>query len=98
MNGRLEKQHSLTHFGESETIDYPVAIPAKKRVRFPVHLGYPYSEKEKPDADREAKRKYKAALEAYISDKLGNLDGFDLLDENTRYEIVFPSGWKKTSR
>jgi hypothetical protein len=27
-------------------------------------------------------------------DKLNNLDGFDLLDETNRYEIIFPAGWK----
>ena len=56
---------------------------------------YPYPVKEKPNADLQERRKYRADLENYIAKEFGNLDGFDLLDETTRYEIVFPGGWKK---
>ncbi len=65
-------------------------MPAKKRVRFAVHLNYPYSTKEKENADLDERKKYRQAVEKYINDEMGNLDGFDLLNETNRYEIVFP--------
>lgn len=95
MNAMLHKQHSLSPFTESESVNYPISVPAKKRVRFPIHIGYPYPEKEKPDDDLEERRRYRAGLETYIAKELANLDGFDLLDETNRYEIVLPGGWKK---
>jgi len=63
-------------------------------VRFRIHLSYPYPAKEKADASKDEREKYREAVGKYIADKLTNLDGFDLLDETNRYEIVFPAGWK----
>jgi hypothetical protein len=40
------------------------------------------------------RRKYRAGVEKYISEELGNLDGFDILDQTSRSEIIFPAGWK----
>jgi hypothetical protein len=98
MNGKLEKQHSLSPFSVSgfSKIDYPILVPAKKRVRFAVHIEYRYPEKEKRHADLEERKKYREAVEKYVSDELSNLDGFDLLDETNRYEIIFPAGWKRS--
>jgi hypothetical protein len=98
MNAVLERQRSLSAFTESESVDYPISVPAKKRIRFPVHFGYPYPEKGKPNADLQERRKYRAGLENYISTEMGNLDDFDLLDETNRYEIVLPGGWKKAKQ
>jgi hypothetical protein len=35
------------------------------------------------------------ATRKFVEEGLPNLDGFELFDENIRYDIVFPSGWKK---
>ncbi len=37
-------------------------------------------------------------LAKYVADEFPNLDGFDLLDEGNRYEIIPPGGWKKTKK
>ena len=95
MSATLLKQKNLSPFGESEKIDYPIFVPAKKRIRFPIHINYSYPLREKENANLEERRKYRRDLEQYLSDELTNLDGFDLLDEINRYEIVFPAGWKK---
>jgi hypothetical protein len=99
MSAKLEKQNNLSPFALDDNfakVDYPIFVPAKKRVRFPVHLGYPYPVKDDAKADVDARKKYRQAVEKYISDDLANLDGFDLLDETNRYEIVFPAGWKRS--
>lgn len=95
MSSELEEEKSLFSSSEYVRIDYPIIIPAKKRMRFVIHLEYPYpGKKEKEGATLEERRKYRAGIEKFISDELGNLDGFDLLDDANRYEIIFPSGWK----
>ena len=98
MSAKLEKQNNLSPFGGRGRVDYPIFVPAKKRVRFAVHLSYPYSVKEKINADTEERKKYRQAVEKYITDELSNLDGFDLLDETDRYEIIFPAGWKRSKQ
>lgn len=94
MNATLERENSLSPFSDFEKIDYPIFIPAKKRVRFGIHIKYPYSIRQKVDANVEERRKYREALEKYMADEMYNLDGFDLLDHTNRYEILFPAGWK----
>lgn len=82
MTTRLGRQNGLTPFLSSKGIDYPIFLPARKRMRFQVHLeGYTYSAKEKEDATADERKQYRANLEKYVADKLENLDGFDLLDE-----------------
>jgi len=44
----------------------------------------------------DARKKFRQAVEKYISDEMSNLDGFDLLDETNRYEIIFPAGWTRS--
>ena len=95
MSAKLEKEKELSPFNEVQKIDYPIFVPAKKRVRFAIHLNYPYTVKEKDNADANERRAYRQAVEKYIADEPSNLDGFDLLDETNRYEIVFPGGWKR---
>jgi hypothetical protein len=96
MTAKLARQNELSSFNEdSGKIDYPIFIPAKKRVRFDIHINYQYPVKQTlPHPDLEERRKYRAGLEKYMSEELGNLDGFDFLDESSRYEIIFPAGWK----
>jgi hypothetical protein len=99
MNAKLEKQDSLSPFGYDKLskIDYPVFVPARKRVMFRVHIAYPYSEKEKPNANKDERKQYRASLEKYVIDEMSNLNGFELLDNTNRYDVIFPCGWKKSS-
>lgn len=92
LSAKLKEESSLSRFNEVEKIDYPIFVPAKKRVRFSIHLGYPYPLEANPKAYVDERKKYRQAVEKYISDDLSNLDGFDLLDETSRYEIIFPNG------
>jgi hypothetical protein len=78
-----------------ESIDLPIFIPAKKRVRFPIHVRLSYPPQSKPNPTLEERKQFIAGLEKYVTDEFQNLDGFDLLDDVNRYEIVFDSGWKK---
>jgi hypothetical protein len=94
MSATLMKQKNLSPFDENEKIDYPVFVPAKKRIRFPIHIGYTCPLKQKENADLEERRKHRRELEKYVATEMGNLDGFDLLDETNRYEIIFSAGWK----
>lgn len=90
----LQKQNSLSPLGKLENIHYPLFVPAKRRLRFPIHFGFTCPVQEKADANAEERRKHREAVEKYVGDKFTNLDGFDLLDETSRYEIIFPAGWK----
>jgi hypothetical protein len=98
MTAKLQRQNDLSPFGVLEKIDYPIFAPAKKRVRFPIHLGYPYPVQGTANANGEERRKHREAVEKYVVDELSNLDGFDLLDEANRCEIIFPAGWKRSKQ
>ena len=99
MNAKLGKQSSLSEFKDDfSRIDYPIFIPAKKRIFFSVHIAYPYSVKENPNADKDEKAKYNEDLTKYVNQSLNNLYGFELLDPSKRYDIVFDAGWKKDAK
>ena len=96
MNAKLAKEKNIESLSESTgKIDYPIFVPARKRVRFAVHITYPYPQKMKPDANLEERRKYRDAVAKYVTDDLANLNGFELLDAANRYDIEFEPGWKK---
>lgn len=96
MSAILARENNLARFGAENKIDFPIFVPAKKRVRFPVHLvRYSCPVVEKENASQEGRKKYREAVEKYVAETLPNLNGFDLLDESNRYEIVFPPGWKQ---
>jgi hypothetical protein len=92
---KLKKQKSLSGNKESDTLkpDYPIIIPAKQRIRFAIHLQYPYDKTLKEDASKEERKAYRKDIEAFFNNKLQNLDGFVLFDERARYQIEFPKGW-----
>lgn len=96
MTAKLKSQNELSLFSEKAgTIDYPIFVPAKKRVLFDIHIKYPYPVKQiLPHPNVDERRKYRAGVEKYMSDEFNNLAGFDFLDESSRYEIIFPAGWK----
>jgi len=92
---KLKKQNSLSGQKKDEFLkpDYPILIPAKQRIRFALHLGYPYDKTLKKDASKEEREKYRKDMEAYANKEFSNLDGFVLFDELNRYQIEFPKGW-----
>jgi hypothetical protein len=47
-NAKLQRENSLSPSGDLGRIEYPIMMPAKKRVRFPIHLSYPYPGEPRP--------------------------------------------------
>jgi hypothetical protein len=94
MMAKLEAERSLLR-QERITIDRPFFIPAKQSVRLRIHVpNYGFKEIE-PDYNSKEHEKYIDQLIQYVNKDMGNLDGFVLYDNSTRYQINFPSGWKK---
>jgi hypothetical protein len=79
-------------------INYPVYVPARSRVRFTVHLGYPYPIKPDHEASDDEKHDFNTRVAQYVTKELGNVDGFTLLDDNSRYKIVMPNGWAERAK
>lgn len=92
---RLKKQKSLSGNKNDDLLrpDCPILIPAKQRLRFALHVAYPYDKSLKNDATKEEKERYRKDLEAYVAKEFSNLDGFTIFDEVNRYQIEFPKGW-----
>lgn len=79
--------------GDFLKADYPIYIPAHDKVRFMLHVGYPFAEKEDLNPSDDARHDYNTKLAAFATKEFSNLSGFVLMDENARYKIVMPSGW-----
>jgi hypothetical protein len=94
LDAQLDKDHSLSNDVNILSVTYPVVVLAKKRMRFAIHVNYPCTDKEKPNADRDEMKRHTEAVEAFMTKEFANLDGFDLLDETSRYEILLPGGWR----
>jgi len=97
-SGKLLMENSLSPDSSMVRLDYPILVPAKKRVRFAIHIPFPYPEKMKPNPAPGEGKKYRESVEKFIAKEMNNLDGFDLLDENNRYEIILPAGWKQAKQ
>ena len=92
---KLEKQKSLS-WGKSDQFlkfDYPLLLPAKQRLRFAIHLDYPYNKKIKAEATKDEIEKYRKALSGFLKEETPNLNGFAMFDELNRYQIDFPREW-----
>lgn len=87
-------QFSQTYF----TLEYPVFVPAKSRVRFTIVSKYKYPTQENADSTSEGRKQYQNVLARHVADKWSNLDGFVVFDTNHRYTIDFPTGWEKTAK
>lgn len=96
MSAKLRREDELSPFSGWQKIDYPLFVPAKKRVRFPIHIEYPCPVKASDASDADEHLKHREAVEKYVANEFPNLNGFDLLDQTNRYEIVFPAGWKSS--
>jgi hypothetical protein len=95
----LKRSQALS-FSNSENLhaDYPIYIPAKSRVRFQVHLGYPYPIKPDYNASDDVQHDFNTKVAQYVTKELGNVDGFTLLDDDHRYKIVMPNGWTERAK
>jgi hypothetical protein len=79
-------------------IDYPIYIPAHSRIRFSIHVPMYFLESPVENASDDAKYDYYTRLDQFIVAGAGNLDGFVLLDDSTRYKITFPNGWAERAK
>jgi hypothetical protein len=96
ITGRLRKEKGLRQFASHyETTEYPIFVPAKNRVRMSIIIPYPYPIKEKDKPTRDEQKQYTTNVAKYVTDEMGNLDGFVLFDTLNRYEIDFPNGWEQ---
>lgn len=94
----LEDTNILTGFaGNDITLKLPIYIPAHKRTRIDITLpayGVPTIVEPGESASEEERQKYHVEVAAYVTKRLGNLNGFVIFDESQRYEIDLPNGWK----
>ncbi len=92
---RLADEERLSGSPSSEWLTYDklVFIPAGHKIRFAVHLQYPYPESPKKSASREEKKEFRKKAEQYVSEEFRNLDGFVLFDKAFHYEIRLNRGW-----
>ena len=98
---KLERENSISKpYTGSDILkgDFPVFIPPHGRARFGIHIGYPYSEKYDRTASDDEKHNWGTRLAKYITDELGNVDGFEMFDSTERYEVVFSNGWKERAK
>jgi hypothetical protein len=94
--GASLKRSSSISFSDSEylTADYPIYVPAKHSVRIKLHIKYPYKIPFNYEASDDEKHDWETKLTVFLVKELSNLNGFVLMDENSRYQIDFPSGWR----
>jgi hypothetical protein len=90
---RLEKQKSLSFDDEYTSFDHLPFLPPKQRIRFGIHVAYPYPERLSPGASHEEGHRFREKLAAYVKTELANLNGFVLFDKENRYQIELPKGW-----
>jgi hypothetical protein len=95
----LKRSQALS-FSDSKDLstDYPLYIPAKSRVRFQIHLAYPYPIKPNYEASDDEQHDFNTKVAQYVTKELGNIDGFVLLDDGSRYKIVMPNGWAERAK
>jgi hypothetical protein len=75
-----------------ETFDTSLYIPSNHRLRFAVHVKFPYGLKD-PIEDDAAHATWKKQLLEFVKKEAPNLNGWVLFDRTNRYEIVLPRGW-----
>lgn len=96
ISAKLQQQKEFSPFADKElTIDFPIFVPARGRVRLPIVLKAAYPVREKYAPAPEEDKQYRADVAAFLTSHAGNLGGFVLFDTISRYEIDFPSGWEK---
>jgi hypothetical protein len=91
---RLMENDSLS-FDTSRLIvaEYPIHISAHSRMRFLLHSNYRYPTKEDVKASEDIRHDWETTICKYVSDEFKNLNGFVLMDDNSRYQVNLPNGW-----
>jgi hypothetical protein len=99
LTARLQEQKELAQFSQTYfSLEYPVFVPARNRVRLFIESKYKYPIKEEEGATKEDRKQYRNALAKLVIDKWSNLNGFAVFDTIHRYEIDFPTGWEKVEK
>jgi hypothetical protein len=99
ITGRLKQEKGFSAFANHYvTTEYPVFVPAKSRVWISLTIPYPYPEKERDKPTDDERKQYTTNVVTYVTDEMGNLDGFALFDTLNRYEIDFPDGWEERAK
>jgi len=97
--GKLKQEKGLIAFANHYvTTEYPVFVPAKNRVWISLIIPYPYPVKEKDKPNLEERKQFTTEVAKYLTNEMGNLDGFVLFDTANRYEIDFPNGWAERAK
>jgi hypothetical protein len=97
---KLEDSNSLTGFADENALvlKLPIFVPAHQKTRISVTMpGYSFPTVTRPTASSTSDEwhKYHAEVAAHVTTKMSNLSGFVLFDENSRYQVELPNGWKK---
>ncbi len=96
IGAQLERQNSFSVNNDGYVrSDLPLFVPAHGRVRYAVHLAYPYPEREDLNASPDESHDFKTRVAQFMTKEFTNLDGFTIYDERARFKIVFSGGWKK---
>ena len=75
------------------TLGFPIYVPAKSRVNVSLHMPLQYTEDVDFSAPDDVQHDFYTKLSKYVGDAINNVEGFVLMDDNNRYEIIFPNGW-----
>jgi hypothetical protein len=92
---QLTQTKSLSSTSDGFTSrDTSVFIPTKQRVRYGVHIAYPYGEpRYNNNASDDERGKWRKKLAEFVHKDMANLNGFVLFDESNRFQINLPKGW-----
>jgi hypothetical protein len=98
--GAVLRKSKAFSFSEDDYLktDYPLYVPAGSRVRIMLHLKYPYAVHEDLEASDDARHDWGTNLCKFVTKELSNLDGFVMMDDQSRYEITLPNGWEARSK
>lgn len=83
---RFKKDGSLTQ-ERTLGLSYPVALPARQRVRMAIEEQYPFAWPAALDPGLDDK------LKSFVKGRLENIGGFVLFDETDHLQVELPSGW-----
>ncbi len=98
--GAMLQRSKAFSFDKSDFLktDYPIYVPAKSRVRFKLHVHYPYSIREDLTASDDVRHDWETKICKFANDEFSNLSGFVLMDERSRFQVTMPNGWTERSK
>lgn len=85
---------ALSYCSECIKLDYPIYIPAKQSLQISINFRYHFP-KTLPKETAEERKALHKEVAAYLTSDLPGLDGFVIFDQEKRYEINLPPGWKE---